>query len=635
MVFEVMEGEEIIQRTLTEVAASYTSAEVTQDPSLLDYVDSDILYSNLTRDEIRRAAFKAEQILHVYNGPKEGIGARWEAAAAAVGISVKQLRKKAAHYFDRGLVGLVHQNRKVTGPTLEEFDERTISVVRQALAANVTASSSRPSTLRARVRADLLEADAPVPSHKKLQQLIDLLDAGHSALGTAKTRNTVSNRPKGSAFRRRSGFFADELEIDSWESDLLVWDAQGKERRAWVVVAVCTATKIGWVRVCPSHPTARDVGLLLHDIANPCPIEPQARPWLDVVCLPEKIAINAEPDLTTPDVGLGVVPGLIRLDHGTEGENLHVMSIAAQLGIDIEWARTMSPTDKAFIESRIADLAMFVELLPAHVGSSPEDRGTRASKGPRLKLWELQLLIDEWNHLSKYIPHRGLPDPTTPGKYWAPMQAFNMSITSGAPVRITPHVNLVYEFLPSFSAVASDDAVTFEGIDYTGPQLPMLTALSKGDSKRASRRLTFHYDPYDRTRIFWHAPGTMHWYVLRARSPENGEVVPPFSEILRQRLIDTPSRSRLSKTERDELKTLLIQYIRGFMKARGPGADYGLLISQLLAAVRDPLPVPTPFGLVSPVAEEVGSVWDDEGPGDDDDLEALIINDADWDEAPR
>jgi hypothetical protein len=627
MRFRVREGDEIMDRGLPEVAASYISAMVMAGPELLDYADADLLFSDLTAEEIHGLRVKESYILKVISGPKQGIGQRWEYSAAGVGVSVSQLRRKAERYLDQGLIGLLHQNRRVKGASLDEFHPDTVAVVKATLAEHTGASKVDAVNLRAIARANIRDAHVPEPSYEKLKQLVDLLNAGHSAFGSAKTRESVANRPVTGGYRTRALFFGDEVEIDSMMCNLLIWDLQGKEVRPWVVVAVDVATKRFWVRVVPGHPSGRDVALLLHDMINPLPLEPMARPWLDVVCLPRTVGVNAEPEFTTPTADLGVEPGIIRMDHGTEGENLLFISILAQLGIDIEWARSMSPTDKAFVESRNNDLARFIQLLPAHVGNSPENRGRNASTSARLTLWELQLLMDEWVHLSMFVPHRGLPDPTTPGKFWTPMQAFNMSVTNRAPLRVTPHVNLVYEFLPIERAIASDDAVSIGGVDYTCPELPQLTALSKGDAKRAGRKLTFHVDPYDRTRIFWHAPGTMQWHVLRAKSP-TGEVVPAFSEVLRQRMIDAKSSPRWTPAVTEEVRTLLSQYIRGFIKARGPDSDFGLAVNQLLAAVRDPLPEPSP--LLTAAGADPELLIDEEF-GDEDDLEALMITEEDLD----
>src|SRR5207253_1088288 len=102
-----------------------------------------------------------------------------------------------------------------------------------------------------------------------------------------------------------------------------------------------------------------------------------------------------------------------------------------------------------------------------------------------------------------------------PRRFLTPNEALFASLTRGSPLRIPADPNLTRRFLPHRAVKPQDDGVPIDGITYWCPKYPDLVAAASEHGKRRSR-LVFHFDPYDRSQVFWNEPNTYNWRTLWA-----------------------------------------------------------------------------------------------------------------------
>jgi putative transposase len=643
--FVVRRGVDVVEMTPREVSAAVVNAEALAGIHLGGTEDDDAFFASLSSAEQQKVLETEGHLLEVTTGWRFGVpGAgepdpRYDPAVASVGARVSRKAEELGRhrswvyrnlekYEASGRPGLIHGNRKAGARPSDSWDDTDVAIVKLVVQSQVRSSTKDVATLAAFARSALRDEGRPEPSSKRLRQLIDDVSHGLGLYGSAKTRQSKSIRPNVGPQRTRGLHFGDEVEIDSSPLDFFVWCPVRGVQKATVVVAVDVATKLTWCRATAGAPTGRDVALLLHDMINPVPLSPRDRPWLQESCLPKSLrihAVAAESDGEVPRIR--VLPGLIRLDHGKEGENYHFISLCAQVGIDIEWARSMTGPDKAFVESRIHEFARISQIIPGHKGNSVANRGEHPETEPTLSLWDAQLALDEWMYLSAYLPHSGLPHPMQSGRYLTPMQAYNLSLSKSNSLRIVTDVNLVHQFLPVRRGVMSGDGVQIDYIRYWSEDCAeLMQSLSQGDARRHGIPLTFHVDPMDRSKVYWHEPRTARWHVLRGIGSD-GEALPPFSETLRRAWARSESERRPSKQLVEVTRSRLLDFARNLMASKGGQA----VIARDWANTKDALKEPTSDVSTRFAAARFAPTVDVFEVGDDDDNEALRIDPNDWD----
>lgn len=355
-------------------------------------------------------------------------------------------------------------------------------------------------------------------SYDAFVKLIRHLSRGQSPR-TAKTRQQQSNRPPVKGVRHRGFDFGDRIEVDSTLTDILVWGPDGPVR-LWAVFAICVSTRYCWLRLTPQAPRGHHLGLLLFDMLGGETFA-TGRPGEDYSSLPivpANLDVHAWPGPGQPPAG--VLPGCIAADHGAEEENSYFISLCAQLGIQILWARTMSPTDKAFVESHIRKFATACGLLPGHKGNTVENRPARLD--PELPTFaQARTAFRLWAQWMANQQHSGLGHNLAPGRYLTPIEAVNISLTRGVPVRVLSDPTLHLRLLPYLSLTPQDDGVTWVKRRYTDPDYEDVITASL-DARGRRRKLTFYYDPGAPHRLYWPEPGTFRVRTLSAPGPDSG-----------------------------------------------------------------------------------------------------------------
>jgi len=442
-----------------------------------------------------------------------------------------------------GLIGLVHGNARLPGDVFEDVSAPVVRAVRAYVEREGGASRKDVTTHYAIVLHDLeryglakrdgreVDSDgkALLPAEEVLQmqtfrRLWSAMTKGANPQASAKTAQSRNRRPADGPLRHRALDFGDVIQIDSVHCDFEIIAPDGTVVRPWLIVAVDVATRLCWCRLVPWHPTGVDVGLLLFEMYAPSSTKGLDDVYGPVAQVPRRVHINAWMH-HLGDVLAPVIPGVITIDHGSEGENGHVLSGLAQWGTQVEWARTMNPTDKAHVESLNRNFAVLSQILPGHIGNAVENRPDIGATRQPATYRAAAAIMRVFPLYYAAQPHLGLPHPTIQNRFLTPNEACMMALARGVPLRIPANPSIGMRFLPHIAAIPQDDGVPIKKTTYWCPGYPdLINAATRAGRRRD--KLIFHVDPYDMTRIFWNEPDSFTWRILWAPGADGGEVGP-------------------------------------------------------------------------------------------------------------
>lgn len=635
---QVSNGREVVTRLWQEVVREAAASATTTEPDLVPDRDVELLHYATPAERAHIDEWE-RHVLDVRDGrpPNPDGPTPYDSATSIetdrvatktkeLGLKRGEMRRKMNAYTEKGRRAFVHGNKRLPGDVLEACDPAVLAVLRSFVEREQVRSKKGQGVQYSMVLAELrqrrlarsesnpLSSDGlPLPEahtllpEKLFKAVVRALRRGSDPANDAKTAQSQGKRPRHGPVKHRALEFGDVVEIDSTPCDFQVWGPDGPQK-VHAVLAVDVATRYPWIRLTLGPPRGLDVALLLHDMLNPQPLGSLA-PQHALTTTPHVVRVNAWP----PHAGAAppaLLPGCIVLDHGTEGENTHFIGLLAQLGIQIEWARTMTPTDKAHIESLISNFAGLSQVIPGHKGNAVKNRPERLHGVGLPTFRAVASMFRLWTFYAAAQPHFGLPHGLQGKRFLSPNEALLSSLARRTPTRLHPYPELFMRFLPSIARVPSDGGVDWDKVAYWCEDYEDLVvhASAAGGTRQ---RLTFHMDPYDTSRIFWNEPNTHQWRVLYAPGGD-GLRARPFEDIQEALLKEIPGSRRPTKTHTAVERSYLIEEF--------------LRIQDADEAAPHPAPPPSPTPLSGVGAFEVSS-----GGWDLRDLETLSITASDLD----
>ncbi len=587
---QTLKDGEVTEVPLAALLATAAADTRSCSPVLVPTRDAELL-AQLSRGDRDRVLEWQRHVLDVRDGrPERGPydadastqAERKRIKATDVGVSVDTVHRKVTAYQERGLTGLLHGNKRLPGQVVAQFQEPVVAVVQHVLERERGASRKSLLNQHAMVLVELrrrhlvstreapesqdgtrLPEAAELLSFPLFKQLRSALTQGDDPANDARTRQSKANRPVAGPVRHDAADYGDEIQIDSTPCDFRVWGPTGPQK-VWALFGVDVSTKQPWIRLVLGPPRGIHVGLMLYDILDPEPITEYAA-LSAATAVPLRVGLNAWPvnALGGPPPTL---PGCITLDHGTEAENSHFISLAAQLGIELMFARTMSPTDKAHVESLISTFADISQLFPGHKGNAVKNYPEREQTQGLATFSQACAAFRLWSAWAANQPHTGLPHGLAPKRYLTPNEALVASLAHGHQIRVAQDTNLLKRFLPSLLLTPHDDGVTSGKIRYWCDEIPYSTLIESACASGNHRQpLTFHCDPNDRSRIFWNRPGTFEWVTLHAKGAE--QAVRPFEDIRTESLKNIPGQTWPSHTQRSLARADYYEAVRGIVDA--------------------------------------------------------------------
>lgn len=500
---------------------------------------------------------------------------------AELGLKRGEMRRKMHRYQDRNKRAFLHGNRNLPGDVLRACDPAVLAVLRSFVEREKITSKKSLSVQHSMVLAELRERGlarsdshthssdgVPLPEaeellpDKRFKAVVRALRRGANPTNDAKTTQSKDKRPRQGPIRHHGLEFGDIVEIDSTPCDFQVWGPDGPQK-VHAVFAKDVATKYPWIRLTLGAPRGIHLALLLHDMANPQPLGALA-PQHCITTKPREVRLNAWPP-HAGDAPPALLPGCIVLDHGTEGENTHFIGLLGQLGVHIEWANTMTPTDKAHVESLISKFAAVSQIVPGHKGNAVKNRPERLQTKGLPTFRAVASIFRLWTFYAASQPHLGLPHGLAAKRFLSPNEALLSSLARKAPIRVSRDPNLVMRFMPSFARVPGDGGVVWDKVTYWCEDYEDLVEYASA-SGRTRQRLAFHFDPDDRTRIFWNEPHTHAWRVLYAPGGD-GLRERPFEDVREDLLKEIPGGTRPTKTRTAVERAYLIEESRRIQAA--------------------------------------------------------------------
>ena len=231
-----------------------------------------------------------------------------------------------------------------------------------------------------------------------------------------------------------------------------------------------------------------------------------------------------------PPCGLpALAPETLVIDHGKIYVSAHLRSVCQRLGISIQPARPLQPTDKAVVERIFRTIGEdLLAALPGYKGPDVYSRGEHPELEAYYFVDELELIIRAWvaERYHRRL-HQGLVVPEVPGLELCPNDAFEIGIARAGRMLVPARADLVYDFLPVAWRTIQHYGVELYGQRYDGPALNGYRNRRSEFTGRHAGKWPIRSDPDDIRRVFFQDPQTSEWHSLPWE--HHSEISVPFS----------------------------------------------------------------------------------------------------------
>jgi hypothetical protein len=459
-----------------------------------------------------------------------------ELAAQGRAVSIRTLQRKRQRYETQGLVGLidwrVDRHRSLHG----RVDARVIEALRQAIEEATDRSTRTVASVQWRVEQILTSqhgaGTVAMPSRATFYRLFEKVKAGRHTTGSARTRQSLGNRPAG-PFGAVAALRPGELmQIDSTPLDVLVLLHNGVPGRVELTGMVDLATRSITAAVLRPTTKSVDASLLLARTVTPEPMRPG---WAQALAmsrsvLPHRRLLDLDQRLEHAVARPVIVPETIVCDRGNVFISHNFRAACASLGINFQPAHPHTPTDKPHIERTLESVGtLFCQFVSGYLGRSAEHRGRRVEDEPLWSLLELQELLDEWILACwQHRAHDGLRDPVTPGRAYTPNERYATLVESAGYVPVALSAQDYIELLPARWQAINSYGIKINHRVYDSAELNPWRRQPSG--MVAKKNLwEVHHDPYDVSQIWVRNHHQGGW--ITATWKHLGSVPTPFGEM--------------------------------------------------------------------------------------------------------
>lgn len=479
-----------------------------------------VLLSQLTTAQRRQVEKEYELLVPLLQEPVTPV--ELEAAAAAQGVSTRTLRRRLERATELGPAGLL--DNRLAKQTRRSVDPRWDAACREILDAMVNASTPTKRTVIRLANQRFLEAvpDGQIPGKTVAYTRLDELDKGRRTFGEAKQRRSVAHRPTGVLGQLNATRPGEYVLMDGYRLDVF---AMEPVTNRWVNTELTVAMDlydrgIRGIRLRPVAAKAADVASVLFQMMTPqtwdtrpdSPIGPYSG-------VPENLVIGTS----------GTFPDTIVVDHGKVYMSNHTAATCRRLGISIQPAIPLKPTDKPAIERFFRTLRTgLLDKLPGYKGPNIASRGLDVEKGAFYYVTELEQIIREWVGEYHQMPHSGLVDPRLPHIELSPNEMHARGMAVAGQLRLPASQDLYYEFLECQWRTIQHYGVEVDGRIYDGPALNAYRGTKSSYGGSHPGKWPFMVDIDDVRTIHFRDPHTGQWNPLSWRQAHLLNA--PFSE---------------------------------------------------------------------------------------------------------
>ncbi len=469
--------------------------------------------------------------------PTRPLTERYDAKAEELNIGVATVRRWVGRFRQDGPAGLLDRRTQRSADPLAGIDQRWLDACAAVLDEHTEASRPTRQLLLERVdaRLDHLgdEEGVPRPSGRGARRAVSELSRGTNAfIGSTKGKRSIANRPTGVYGRLRATRPGEYLLLDTTRLDVFAMEPLTLR---WVNLELTIALDlysrcIAGLRLSPVSTKAVDAALILYEAINAdsrsltgCGVMPYAG-------VPSVVLVDADRLSGGHDKGLpAVAPETLVVDHGKIYLSEHLLAVCARLGISIQPARPLTPTDKAAVERFFRTITeQLLVALPGYKGPDVYSRGKSPEDECYFFVDELERVIREWvATVYHQRPHDGLVDPAVPGLHYSPVEMFEQGVARAGRLRIPARADLVYDFLPVAWRTIQHYGVEVNGLRYNGAALTPYRNRTSPFTGANAGKWPVRFDPDDVSRLYFQDPADDAWHTLLWEHAQ--EIRVPFS----------------------------------------------------------------------------------------------------------
>ena len=456
---------------------------------------------------------------------------RYQAKATELGVTVRTLQRWVAALQESGPAGVADGRSQRAADPLGGVDERWLEMCRLVLAEHTEASRPTQELVLRRVSARLAaghgEGVVPEPGRRRARAVLAELTRGSNTFtGSTKGKRSIAARPQGVYGRLRPTRPGEFLLLDTTPLDVF---AMEPVTLRWVRTELTIAMDlysraITGLRLSPVSTKSVDAALVLFEALRPGSRQHTSGGLLPYAGLPDLVVAG---DGTA---GLaGVAAETIVVDHGKIYLSDHLLSVCQRLGISVQPARPLTPTDKAAVERFFRTLSEgLLAALPGYKGPDVYSRG----KDPEGCAWfftsELEQVIREWiAGIYHTRSHAGLADPQVPGLEFSPAEMLAHGTARAGRLKIPAHPGMVFDFLPVAWRTIQHYGVEVGGLRYNGPALTRYRNRTSPFTGVHAGKWPVRYDTDDVSAVYFQDPADNTWHELAWEHAETVGV--PFS----------------------------------------------------------------------------------------------------------
>ena len=563
-----------------------------------------------------------------YDPVAASLSERQRAKAAELGAGLRTVQRMRRRYLDQGLWGLVDTRYAKRARPTGRVDPRVVAAAAAVVDAQKDASTGTKSRALRKIRENVERehgpGTVPLPSDATLYRLLDALSAGKHTFGPATTRRQAANRPDG-AFTPITAVRPGELVLmDGTPLDVMAVMDDGIPGRPELVAAIDVGTRtLSAAILRPVGAKAVDAAVLLARMMVPEPMRPgwdkalaisaSRIPYRRLAGIDERIELAAAKPVIIPDT--------VVIDHGKVFLSEVFLRAAGTLGISVQPAHQLTPTDKATIERTFGTInTLFCQHVAGYTGRDVTRRGSGVEDQELWSLADLQELLDEWVIAGwQCRPHEGLRHPFTPDRPCSPNDAYAALVAAAGYVPVALTGEDYIELMPADWRTIGDGGIQIDYRTYNCAELGPYRRQPSGIAGKGTR-WEVHYDPYDVSRI----------WVRDHHAQEGGWVTVPWTHhaMVGQPFADfTWRHARRIAAERglDDTNETAVAAVPGALLQRaehGPRSRRALARQRAMAALPPALPeeaLPPALGPEAPPALPAAAGREDgpDAPGDD------------------
>lgn len=461
-----------------------------------------------------------------YDPSSTKVTQRMKTKAAELGVAVSTLHAWWANYERFGLPGLVDGRMLRKVDALGKLDPQVKQVMLDVIAAGNGKARVPVTALHREVVAAISRNpdidDEDIPSERTFRRRLAELNTGRATSGPTKYELSRDLGPKAPYGTFEVDRFGAVILVDSTPSNLWIIDERTLEafQPELVLAQEALTRSIVGFRFVSSRPTMTDAVSLLRDIVMPKrrdPSWPEDTRWA-YAGVPEKlVVVGEEPPEEIAAVPV-VQPELLLTDNAWIYGSRAFREAAQLLGIDVEFARALTPTDKAMIEKAFSTIDRNFFALYRGAGYKGRDVHSGAKNAAAkavLFLHELEALFREW--IVRYWQrrhHQGLMFPHAPHLKLSPNDVYEAALQRDGFLSVPISRDLYYGLLPRKVVKVTREGIKIDHLVYDSEDLDPDFRFKKSPWAAFGHKWPVRYDQRDVTEVYIQNPNTNEWLII-------------------------------------------------------------------------------------------------------------------------